>query len=107
MHSFPSYVFVLRSNKDERADGKVAAVISIQAVLIYLPLVIVLVCLLVIFIKKVRARLAMDMPSDESLISSMELPPLREPTEEYRPIKKLSIPDIKKVPMLSEYTYGT
>ena len=55
----------------------ITATASIQALLIYMPLLVLIVYLLKVVITKMRARVVMDIPSDTSLIDSVNLPPLR------------------------------
>ncbi len=75
--------------------------LSFQTLLIYLPLVYIVLYFSVILFRKCKDRLTMTMPSDTSLINSVELPPLRDD----------SGPDVdalakKKERLLAEYTYG-
>ncbi len=72
-----NYITVIDSYGKNR-KSVVTITASIQAVLIYFPLLIFIMYILVVIAKKVRARLVMDMPSDTSLIDSINLPPLRD-----------------------------
>ena len=94
------------SSKDGKQEVAVTAVISLQAVLVYLPLVVVVVFLLLYCFRRIKARLTMDMPSDDSLINSLELPPLRDSETENHVKLKATHYDSKKVALLSSYTYG-
>ncbi len=94
------------SSKVGRHDATITAVISFQAILVYLPLVVVLICFSVYLFKKIKARLTLDMPSDESLISTMELPPLRTDEADNHVWRKSNVPDCRRVSLLSNFTYG-
>ena len=100
---FNYFKVINSSSKDGKLEDAVTAMISLQAILVYLPLVIVIICLSLFCFKKVRAQRTMDIPSDESLVDSMQLPPLR---KEENDVERTTIPDFKRVPLLTNYTYG-
>lgn len=98
-----NYIIVIDAN-DRNRQSVVAATLSIQAVLIYLPLMCLALYIALIIIRKVKARLTMNMPSDSSLIDSIDLPPLREIDDQ--PKKAINVYSVKG-PFLTEYSSGT
>ena len=99
--TFFNYFKVINfSSNNSKKNESIKTALSFQVVFIFLPLIYIICYFSVIIYRKSKARLTMDMPSDESRISSINLPPLRDEEEERSTSSN-------KQSLLSDYTYGT
>ena len=73
-----NYITVIASYGNTNTKAIITGTASMQALLIYFPLIVMAACLLMAIVKWMKARLVMDMPSDNNLIDSVNLPPLRD-----------------------------
>lgn len=98
--TFFNYFKVINSSSHTaKKDESIKTALSLQVVFIFLPLIYIICYFSVIFYRKCKARFTMNMPSDEGLINSLNLPPLRNEEE--------SSTNSNKQSLLAGYTYGT
>lgn len=95
---FNYYMVINGGVNDRKKENFITAALSVQAILIYVPLFYIVAYLLWIVYRKVGARVIVV--EDPSLVSSLELPSLRDEDDQERLLKE------KKEALLSQYTYG-
>ena len=88
------------NNNDNKPSLTIVNILYVQAIFVYLPLLCICIYLSVKLFKKIKSRVTMDVPSDTSMINSLDDLEIREGLE------RCESAGGKRQMLLGEYTYG-